>query len=212
MKFDDQTINSYIDNELTELERVQFEAELKINTDLQREVSDLINLNLEIKNSYDHVLNQEIPSSITSLLEEKEGFLKKTLKYKIGIIPALSSMIIASVASIFSFNTIQLAFNDSGHQPIYVLEDTSKNLILNEIQKITGESQDSIFLSGIFDQQINFSIQSEFINNSGDQCMEVQFDQLKYKDLTINEAIICENNGSQKIIKLSFIKGNFQNI
>ena len=42
--------------------------------------------------------------------------------------------------------------------------------------------------------------------------MEVQFDQLRYKDLTINEAIICENNGSQKIIKLSFIKGNFQNI
>ena len=212
MKFDHNTINSYIDNELTELERLEFEAELKINSELQSAVNDLINLNIKIKNSYDHILNQKIPSSIASLFEEKESFLKKLLKFKIGIIPALSSMIIASVASVFSVNTIQLAFNTPDSQPLYVLENSSKDLVLNELQKITGESHDSIYLSGIFDQQINYSIQSEFINNSGDQCTEVHFDQLKYKDLTINEAIICDSGGSQKIIKLSFIKGSFQNI
>ena len=36
-------------------------------------------------------------------------------------------------------------------RPELMLEEPSKNLIVQEIEKITGESEDFIVLSGIFD-------------------------------------------------------------
>ena len=63
-----------------------------------------------------------------------------------------------------------------------------------------------------FEKQIRYSIKSEFINNSEENCINIEFDNFNYKDLTITEAVVCDLNGVERIIKLSFIKGQIQDI
>ena len=42
--------------------------------------------------------------------------------------------------------------------------------------------------------------------------LNIEFDNLNYQDLTITEAVICDQGGLEKIVKLSFIKGPIQDI
>ena len=42
--------------------------------------------------------------------------------------------------------------------------------------------------------------------------MNIEFENLNYQDLTITEAVICDQNGLERIVKLSFIKGPIQDI
>ena len=135
----------------------------------------------------------------------------KLSKLKIGIIPTIGSILAASLGSVLTFNTMQVASIED-NRPEFMLEDQSKNLIVQEIQKITGESDDFIILSGIYEKQITYSIKSKFTNNSNENCLNIEFDNLNYQDLTITEAVICDQDGLEKIVKLSFIKGPIQDI
>ena len=109
-----------------------------------------------------------------------------------------------------NFQHDAMAFIDD-KRPEFMLEDKSKNLIVQEIQKITGDSNNFI-VWWHFEKQIRYSIKSEFINNSEENCINIEFDNFNYKDLTITEAVVCDLNGVERIIKLSFIKGQIQDI
>lgn len=212
MKINDSIINAYVDNELSESDRLIFKIELENNIDLKKHVSQLENLNLASQKYFNKILNEQIPYSLIKTISKKESLIKKILSFKLGIVPTLTAMVFASIVSVFSFNTMQLAKNNSSIKNFYVLEEMSKNLILKELQTITGDSNNSLLISGFNKNQINYSIKTEFKNNSGDKCKEIKFEDLIFKDLLINEAVICYRDNSQKIIKLSFIKGIPQNI
>lgn len=209
MKIDDLKINSYVDGELNEQELKEFEAIMNVDPEIRQKVEDLRKINHDAKVYYDDVINDNIPPSIQNLLVEEENIWKKISKLKIGIIPTIGSILAASLGSVLTFNTIQVASLED-NRPEFMLEDQSKNLIVQEIQKLTGDSDNFIILSGIFEKQITYSIKSKFTNNANENCLNIEFDNLKYQDLTITEAIICDQNGSEKIVKLSFIKGEIQ--
>lgn len=211
MKIDDLKINSYIDGELNEQEIKDFEVIMNADPDISQKVEDLRKINHDAKVYYDDVINDDIPPSIQNLLVEEESIWKKISKLKIGIIPAIGSILAASLGSVLTFNTMQVASIED-NRPEFMLEDQSKNLIVQEIQKITGESDDFIILSGIYEKQITYSIKSKFTNNSNENCLNIEFDNLNYQDLTITEAVICDQDGLEKIVKLSFIKGPIQDI
>ena len=211
MKIDDLKINSYVDGELNEQELKDFEAIMNIDPEIRQKVEDLRKINHDTKEFYADVINDDIPVSIRDLLVEEESIWKKISKLKIGIIPTIGSILAASLGSVLTFNTMQVASIED-NRPEFMLEDQSKNLIVQEIQKITGESNDFIILSGIYEKQITYSIKSKFTNNSNENCLNIEFDNLNYQDLTITEAVICDQDGLEKIVKLSFIKGLIQDI
>ena len=209
MKIDDLKINSYVDGELNEQELKDFEAIMNVDPEISQKIKDLKKINHDAKAFYAEIINDDIPPSIQNLLVEKESIWKKFFKLKIGIIPTIGSILAASLGSVLTFNTIQVASLED-NRPALMLEDQSKNLIVQEIQKLTGDSDNFIILSGIFEKQITYYIKSKFTNNSNEKCLNIEFDNLNYQDLTITEAIICDQNGSEKIVKLSFIKGEIQ--
>ena len=211
MKIDDLKINSYVDGELNEQELKDFEAIMNDDPEIRQKVEDLRKINHDAKEFYTDVINDDIPVSIRDLLVEEESILKKISKLKIGIIPTIGSILAASLGSVLTFNTMQVASIED-NSPEFMLEDQSKNLIVQEIQKITGESDNLIILSGIFEKQITYSVKSKFTNNSNENCLNLEFDNLNYQDLTITEAVICDQDGLEKIVKLSFIKGPIQDI
>jgi len=211
MKIDDLKINSYVDDELNEQELKDFEAIMNDDPEIRQKVEDLRKINHDAKEFYTDVINDDIPVSIRDLLVEEESILKKIFKLKIGIIPTIGSILAASLGSVLTFNTMQVASIED-NSPEFMLEDQSKNLIVQEIQKITGESDNLIILSGIFEKQITYSVKSKFTNNSNENCLNLEFDNLNYQDLTITEAVICDQDGLEKIVKLSFIKGPIQDI
>jgi len=211
MKIDDLKINSYVDGELNEQELKDFEAIMNDDPEIRQKVEDLRKINHDAKEFYADVINDDIPVSIRDLLVEEESILKKIFKLKIGIIPTIGSILAASLGSVLTFNTMQVASIED-NRPEFMLEDQSKNLIVQEIQKITGESDNLIILSGIFEKQITYSVKSKFTNNSNENCLNLEFDKLNYQDLTITEAVICGQDGLEKIVKLSFIKGPIQDI
>ena len=211
MKIDDLKINSYVDGELNEQELKDFEAIMNDDPEIRQKVEDLRKINHDAKQFYTDVINDDIPVSIRDLLVEEESILKKIFKLKIGIIPTIGSILAASLGSVLTFNTMQVASIED-NSPEFMLEDQSKNLIVQEIQKITGESDNLIILSGIFEKQITYSVKSKFTNNSNENCLNLEFDNLNYQDLTITEAVICDQDGLEKIVKLSFIKGPIQDI
>ena len=211
MKIDDFKINSYVDGELDEQELKDFEAIMNDDPEIRQKVEDLRKINHDAKQFYTDVINDDIPVSIRDLLVEEESILKKIFKLKIGIIPTIGSILAASLGSVLTFNTMQVASIED-NSPEFMLEDQSKNLIVQEIQKITGESDNLIILSGIFEKQITYSVKSKFTNNSNENCLNLEFDNLNYQDLTITEAVICDQDGLEKIVKLSFIKGPIQDI
>ena len=211
MKIDDVKINSYIDGELKEQELKDFEEIMNAEPEIRQKVEDLRKINRDAKAFYAEIINDDIPPSIQNLLVEKESIWKKFSKLKIGIIPTIGSILAASLGSVFTFNTMQVASIED-NRPEFMLEDQSKSLIVQEIQKITGESDDFVILSGIFEKQITYSIKSKFTNNSNENCLNIEFDNLNYQDLTITEAVICDHDGLEKIVKLSFIKGPIQDI
>jgi hypothetical protein len=211
MKIDDLKINSYVDGELNEQELKDFEAIMNIDPEIRQKVEDLRKINHDTKEFYADVINDDIPVSIRDLLVEEESIWKKISKLKIGIIPTIGSILAASLGSVLTFNTMQVASIEN-NRPEFMLEDHSKNLIVQEIQKITGESDNFIILSGIFEKQITYSVKSKFTNNSNENCLNLEFDNLNYQDLTITEAVICDQDGLEKIVKLSFIKGLIQDI
>jgi len=211
MKIDDLKINSYVDGELNEQELKDFEAIMNDDPEIRQKVEDLRKINHDAKEFYADVINDDIPVSIRDLLVEEESILKKIFKLKIGIIPTIGSILAASLGSVLTFNTMQVASIED-NSPEFMLEDQSKNLIVQEIQKITGESDNLIILSGIFEKQITYSVKSKFTNNSNENCLNLEFDNLNYQDLTITEAVICDQDGLEKIVKLSFIKGPIQDI
>jgi len=211
MKIDDLKINSYVDGELNEQELKDFEAIMNDDPEIRQKVEDLRKINHDAKEFYTDVINDDIPVSIRDLLVEEESILKKIFKLKIGIIPTIGSILAASLGSVLTFNTMQMASIED-NSPEFMLEDQSKNLIVQEIQKITGESDNLIILSGIFEKQITYSVKSKFTNNSNENCLNLEFDNLNYQDLTITEAVICDQDGLEKIVKLSFIKGPIQDI
>jgi len=211
MKIDDLKNNSYVDGELNEQELKDFEAIMNADPEIRQKVEDLRKINHDAKAFYAEIINDEIPPSIQNLLVEKESIWKKFFELKIGIIPTIGSILAASLGSVLTFNTIQVASIED-NRPEFILEDQSKNLIVQEIQKITGESDDFIILSGIYEKQITYSIKSKFTNNSNENCLNIEFDNLNYQDLTITEAAICDQDGLEKIVKLSFIKGPIQDI
>jgi len=211
MKIDDLKINSYVDDELNEQELKDFEAIMNDDPEIRQKVEDLRKINHDAKEFYTDVINDDIPVSIRDLLVEEESILKKIFKLKIGIIPTIGSIFAASLGSVLTFNTMQVASIED-NSPEFMLKDQSKNLIVQEIQKITGESDNLIILSGIFEKQITYSVKSKFTNNSNENCLNLEFDNLNYQDLTITEAVICDQDGLEKIVKLSFIKGPIQDI
>jgi len=211
MKIDDLKINSYVDGELNEQELKDFEAIMNDDPEIRQKVEDLRKINHDAKEFYTDVINDDIPVSIRDLLVEEDSILKKIFKLKIGIIPTIGSILAASLGSVLTFNTMQVASIED-NSPEFMLEDQSKNLIVQEIQKITGESDNLIILSGIFEKQITYSVKSKFTNNSNENCLNLEFDNLNYQDLTITEAVICDQDGLEKIVKLSFIKGPIQDI
>ena len=211
MKIDDLKINSYVDGELNEQELKDFEAIMNDDPEIRQKVEDLRKINHDAKEFYADVINDDIPVSIRDLLVEEDSILKKIFKLKIGIIPTIGSILAASLGSVLTFNTMQVASIED-NSPEFMLEDQSKNLIVQEIQKITGESDNLIILSGIFEKQITYSVKSKFTNNSNENCLNLEFDNLNYQDLTITEAVICDQDGLEKIVKLSFIKGPIQDI
>jgi len=211
MKIDDLKINSYVDGELNEQELKDFEAIMNDDPEIRQKVEDLRKINHDAKEFYTDVINDDIPVSIRDLLVEEDSILKKIFKLKIGIIPTIGSILAASLGSVLTFNTMQMASIED-NSPEFMLEDQSKNLIVQEIQKITGESDNLIILSGIFEKQITYSVKSKFTNNSNENCLNLEFDNLNYQDLTITEAVICDQDGLEKIVKLSFIKGPIQDI
>ena len=211
MKIDDLKINAYVDGELNKQELKEFEAIMNGNPEIRQKVENLRKINYDARAFFEEIINDDIPSSIKNLLVEEESIWKKFSKLKIGIIPTIGSILAASLGSVLTFNTIQVASIDD-NRPEFMLEDQSKNLIVQEIQKITGESNDFIILSGIFEKQITYSIKSKFTNNSNENCLNIEFDNLNYQDLTITDAVICDQDGLEKIVKLSFIKGPIQDI
>lgn len=211
MKIDDLIINSYIDGELSEQELKEFDAIMNVDVEIRQKVQDLIKFNQDAKEAYDEIITDDIPSSMKELLIEKESMWKRVSNLKIGIFPTIGSILAASLGSVLTFNSIQMASVDE-KRPELMLEEPSKNLIVQEIEKITGESEDFIVLSGIFEKQIVYSIKSEFINNSKENCVNIEFENLNYQDLTITEAVICDQDGLERIVKLSFIKGPIQDI
>ena len=211
MKIDDLIINSYVDGELSEQELKEFDAIMNVDVEIRQKVQDLIKFNQDAKEAYDEIITDDIPSSMKELLIEKESIWKRVSNLKIGIFPTIGSILAASLGSVLTFNSIQMASVDE-KRPELMLEEPSKNLIVQEIEKITGESEDFIVLSGIFEKQIVYSIKSEFINNSKENCVNIEFENLNYQDLTITEAVLCDQNGLERIVKLSFIKGPIQDI
>ena len=211
MKIDDLIINSYVDGELSEQELKEFDSIMNVDVEIRQKVQDLIKFNQDAKEAYDEIITDDIPSSMKELLIEKESIWKRVSNLKIGIFPTIGSILAASLGSVLTFNSIQMASVDE-KRPELMLEEPSKNLIVQEIEKITGESEDFIVLSGIFEKQIVYSIKSEFINNSKENCVNIEFENLNYQDLTITEAVICDQNGLERIVKLSFIKGPIQDI
>ena len=211
MKIDDLKINSYVDGELNEQELKDFEAIMNDDPEIRQKVEDLRKINHDAKEFYTDVINDDIPVSIRDLLVEEESIWKKIFKLKIGIIPTIGSILAASLGSVLTFNTMQVASIED-NRPEFMLEDQSKNLIVQEIQKITGESDNLIILSGIFEKQITYFVKSKFTNNSNENCLNLEFNNLNYQDLTITEAVICNQDGLEKIVKLSFIKGPIQDI
>jgi len=211
MKIDDLIINSYIDGELSEQELKEFDAIINVDVEIRQKVQDLIKFNQDAKEAYDEIITDDIPPSMKELLIEKESIWKRVSNLKIGIFPTIGSILAASLGSVLTFNSIQMASVDE-KRPELMLEEPSKNLIVQEIEKITGESEDFIVLSGIFEKQIVYSIKSEFINNSKENCVNIEFENLNYQDLTITEAVICDQDGLERIVKLSFIKGPIQDI
>lgn len=211
MKIDDLIINSYVDGELSEQELKEFDAIMNVDVEIRQKVQDLIKFNQDAKEAYDEIITDDIPSSMKELLIEKESIWKRVSNLKIGIFPTIGSILAASLGSVLTFNSIQMASVDE-KRPELMLEEPSKNLIVQEIEKITGESEDFIVLSGIFEKQIVYSIKSEFINNSKENCVNIEFENLNYQDLTITEAVICDQDGLERIVKLSFIKGPIQDI
>ena len=211
MKIDDFKINSYVDGELNKQELKDFEAIMNDDPEIRQKVEDLRKINHDAKEFYADVINDDIPVSIRDLLVEEESIWKKISKLKIGIIPTIGSILAASLGSVLTFNTMQVASIED-NRPEFMLEDHSKNLIVQEIQKITGESDNLIILSGIFEKQITYSVKSKFTNNSNENCLNLEFNNLNYQDLTITEAVICDQDGLEKIVKLSFIKGPIQDI
>ena len=211
MKIDDLIINSYVDGELSEQELKEFDSIMNLDVEIRQKVQDLIKFNQDAKEAYDEIITDDIPSSMKELLIEKESIWKRVSNLKIGIFPTIGSILAASLGSVLTFNSIQMASVDE-KRPELMLEEPSKNLIVQEIEKITGESEDFIVLSGIFEKQIVYSIKSEFINNSKENCVNIEFENLNYQDLTITEAVLCDQNGLERIVKLSFIKGPIQDI
>ena len=211
MKIDDLIINSYVDGELSEQELKEFDSIMNVDVEIRQKVQDLIKFNQDAKEAYDEIITDDIPSSMKELLIEKESIWKRVSNLKIGIFPTIGSILAASLGSVLTFNSIQMASVDE-KRPELMLEEPSKNLIVQEIEKITGESEDFIVLSGIFEKQIVYSIKSEFINNSKENCVNIDFENLNYQDLTITEAVLCDQNGLERIVKLSFIKGPIQDI
>lgn len=211
MKIDDLIINSYVDGELSEQELKEFDSIMNVDVEIRQKVQDLIKFNQDAKEAYDEIITDDIPSSMKELLIEKESIWKRVSNLKIGIFPTIGSILAASLGSVLTFNSIQMASVDE-KRPELMLEEPSKNLIVQEIEKITGESEDFIVLSGIFEKQIVYSIKSEFINNSKENCVNIEFENLNYQDLTITEAVLCDQNGLERIVKLSFIKGPIQDI
>ena len=211
MKIDDLIINSYVDGELSEQELKEFDAIMNVDVEIRQKVQDLIKFNQDAKEAYDEIITDDIPSSMKELLIEKESIWKRVSNLKIGIFPTIGSILAASLGSVLTFNSIQMASVDE-KRPELMLEEPSKNLIVQEIEKITGESEDFIVLSGIFEKRIVYSIKSEFINNSKENCVNIEFENLNYQDLTITEAVICDQDGLERIVKLSFIKGPIQDI
>lgn len=211
MKIDDLIINPYVDGELSEQELKEFDAIMNVDVEIRQKVQDLIKFNQDAKEAYDEIITDDIPSSMKELLIEKESIWKRVSNLKIGIFPTIGSILAASLGSVLTFNSIQMASVDE-KRPELMLEEPSKNLIVQEIEKITGESEDFIVLSGIFEKQIVYSIKSEFINNSKENCVNIEFENLNYQDLTITEAVICDQDGLERIVKLSFIKGPIQDI
>lgn len=211
MKIDDLIINSYVDGELSEQELKEFDAIMNVDVEIRQKVQDLIKFNQDAKEAYDEIITDDIPSSMKELLIEKESIWKRVSNLKIGIFPTIGSILAASLGSVLTFNSIQMASVDE-KRPELMLEEPSKNLIVQEIEKITGESENFIVLSGIFEKQIVYFIKSEFTNNSKENCVNIEFENLNYQDLTITEAVICDQNGLERIVKLSFIKGPIQDI
>ena len=146
MKIDDLKINSYVDGELNEQELKDFEAIMNTDPEIRQKVEDLRKINHDTKEFYADVINDDIPVSIRDLLVEEESIWKKISKLKIGIIPTIGSILAASLGSVLTFNTMQVASIEN-NRPEFMLEDHSKNLIVQEIQKITGESDNFIILS-----------------------------------------------------------------
>ena len=109
MKIDDLKINSYVDGELNEQELKDFEAIMNIDPEIRQKVEDLRKINHDTKEFYADVINDDIPVSIRDLLVEEESIWKKISKVKIGIIPTIGSILAASLGSVLTFNTMQVA-------------------------------------------------------------------------------------------------------
>ena len=212
-KIDFKTQNAFLDGELSESESKLIEDKIKNNIEFKNQIKITTNLNHSIKNEYDEILYEKIPDKFYTLLsEENESFFEKIINYKLSLIPALSICALFCFVVIVGFHSSTFISFKNMNFKSASLENSSKNLILNELEKYM-DNEDVASLANLLNKKIiNYKIITKFKNNANQSCLIYQFEKFQINDLKIDEVIFCDKNGKQKIVKISFVKGKIADI
>ena len=202
MSIDDIKLQLYVDGELDQKEMIEVENFIKKNTAAKDKVEKYRQINNLLFEKYRSIEQENLPSkTIDLLLGEKKSIFKKLFNYEIKLVNAL-----AAAAIILFVGAISINYNPQNN--LKNLNTQNKNLILNELSNIIGDENISILTSSLKKLDIQYETKREFVNNSKENCKEIQFYDFKLNDLNIDEAIFC----GDKLIKLKFFKGNIKPI
>ena len=202
MSIDDIKLQLYVDGELDQKEMIEVENFIKKNTAAKDKVEKYRQINNLLFEKYRSIEQENLPSkTIDLLLGEKKSIFKKLFNYEIKLVNAL-----AAAAIILFVGAISINYNPQNN--LKNLNTQNKNLILNELSTIIGDENISILTSSLKKLDIQYETKREVVNNSKENCKEIQFYDFKLNDLNIDEAIFC----GDKLIKLKFFKGNIKPI
>ena len=202
MSIDDIKLQLYVDGELDQKEMIEVENFIKKNTAAKDKVEKYRQINNLLFEKYRSIEQENLPSkTIDLLLGEKKSIFKKLFNDEIKLVNAL-----AAAAIILFVGAISINYNPQNN--LKNLNTQNKNLILNELSNIIGDENISILTSSLKKLDIQYETKREFVNNSKENCKEIQFYDFKLNDLNIDEAIFC----GDKLIKLKFFKGNIKPI
>ena len=206
-KIDDVKLQMYVDNELSNEERLAVENYIKNNSEARSLVESYKKINHLVSSTYNQIKSDDLPKrTLDLLMDEKPSLISRLLNYEVRLFPALGAVAALMVVVSFSLNILKIDNNPIN--PATLMSENNRHVVLNQLQDILKDSEDN--LNGIVafnNKDIEYEEVKSYFDARGRLCKDIKFKNFMIKDAKINEATFVKlNSGEWKVTKLEFIK------